>query len=362
MGIPLVLRPKTLPMAMFQPKCQPSVKPKRPPVKSTLRPPARPPRKMLIMLFNSVPPGDCRCITTKNADSTTKATRKAVVGASPRCECTASARLYSIQPLTGSSSFRATFKWKTTSYKMQRAKLSDISKTSKNLKKWIQPSWSSTTNMKATIVMPTTIPTKASLQKGASKVSPKSAKLRLSIHLQVHQTVKTEPSVMPKRMQASLKRRLPVTWFRKKGWPLRSASRRSSSDNRSFGGHTMLGSFSARSSGVISAPKGRLSPQSRRASCSIQRMQNSLATAWATTKKKSRAQMLIFWSTSERKAPLASRVWPMLKTAKTAKPRSPSKKAPGAARAVAALLGRFSFSFFFSCPQPCPRPMGRALC
>ena len=54
MGMPLVLRPKTLPMAMFQPKCQPKAKPSRPPVRSTLRPPAMPPTKMFNLRLRAI--------------------------------------------------------------------------------------------------------------------------------------------------------------------------------------------------------------------------------------------------------------------------------------------------------------------
>mmetsp|Transcript_105449 Transcript_105449/g.264005 ORF Transcript_105449/g.264005 Transcript_105449/m.264005 type:complete len:200 (-) Transcript_105449:148-747(-) len=140
---------------------------------------------------------------------------------------------------------------------------------------------------------------------------------------------------MPNRIKASLNRLLPVTWFRQNGCPFLSANARSSGLSRSFCGHAMLESLFAFSSGVISAPSARPSPRSLRATCSITRAKNSLATACATMKKNRRAKMLIFWSTSEAKAPLDARVWPMLKTASTATARRTSSTAPGVALAAA---------------------------
>mmetsp|Transcript_67419 Transcript_67419/g.110844 ORF Transcript_67419/g.110844 Transcript_67419/m.110844 type:complete len:246 (-) Transcript_67419:13-750(-) len=218
--MPLVLRPKTFPMEMFQPKCHPKAKPKRPPVRRTLRPPAMPPTKMLSMLRGLVPPGDGRCITTKNTDSNTMAKRKAAMAESSKYTMPASARLYKSQPRTGSSSLIATFKWKTTSQKIHTQKFSDGSKTSKNCKKTTQPAISSTPNMNDTIVMPTAKPMMLSTKKAPSRVKPNKDKDRLSMHTDMNHTPRSAPMPMPNRMHASLQRWRPVTWFRKKGWPV----------------------------------------------------------------------------------------------------------------------------------------------
>mmetsp|Transcript_24933 Transcript_24933/g.55111 ORF Transcript_24933/g.55111 Transcript_24933/m.55111 type:complete len:212 (+) Transcript_24933:194-829(+) len=211
MGMPLVLSPKTLPMDMFQPKCQPSEKPRRPPVKRTLRPPATPPTKMLVILCHLSPPGEFRCMTTKKADSTTSASRKAAVGARPMWAAQASARLKSIQPRTGSSSFTETIAWNTASQKMFAAKPSDLSNTSKSCRKCSQPASSSTAKMKATSETPTQVPVRISAANAPSNTNPSDDIGRMSRKRPQNHTVSTEPKAMPARMQASLQRRLPPT-------------------------------------------------------------------------------------------------------------------------------------------------------
>mmetsp|Transcript_43631 Transcript_43631/g.98445 ORF Transcript_43631/g.98445 Transcript_43631/m.98445 type:complete len:210 (+) Transcript_43631:272-901(+) len=209
--MPLVLRPKTFPMEMFQPKCQPSANPSRPPVSMTFRPPEMPPMKMLSMLRTLEPPGDRRCITTKKPDSASTARKKAKVGLRFRWAMQALARLCSIHPRRGNSSFKATFRWKTTSQKMQTTKDSERSKTSNACRKCTQPASSSTTKMKNTIATPTPRPARVSEKNGPSSVSPMEARLRLSIQLHVHQTTMKDPRFMPVRTQASLHRCRPVT-------------------------------------------------------------------------------------------------------------------------------------------------------
>mmetsp|Transcript_83648 Transcript_83648/g.194490 ORF Transcript_83648/g.194490 Transcript_83648/m.194490 type:complete len:217 (-) Transcript_83648:426-1076(-) len=210
-GMPLVLRPKTLPMEIFQPKCQPSAKPNLPPVNMTLSPAATPPTKMLTMLCSREPPGERRCMATKKPDSASTASEKAMRGRAPRCAAKASARLCSIQPRNGNSSFSATLRWKTTSQNIQRAKLSDRSKTSKSRKKRTQPASSSTTRMKNTIPTPTRKPRPLSTSSSLLIGRPSDVSDRLSIHRHVQQTTSDEARFMPTRMQASLQRCRPVT-------------------------------------------------------------------------------------------------------------------------------------------------------
>mmetsp|Transcript_107786 Transcript_107786/g.347949 ORF Transcript_107786/g.347949 Transcript_107786/m.347949 type:complete len:224 (-) Transcript_107786:437-1108(-) len=223
MGMPLVLRPKTLPMEMFQPKCQPSAKPRRPPVNMTLSPAATPPTKMFSMLRSLEPPGDRRCIATKKPDSVSTASTKARAGASCKWALKASTRLCSIQPRSGSSSLRATFRWKKTSQKMQTAKLSDLSKTSKTPRKRIQPASNSTAKMKKTTATPTPSPRAQSTGRCPSSASPREARDLRSIQPAVHQTTRKDAMFIPARTTASLQRCFPVTWFRKKGCPGREA-------------------------------------------------------------------------------------------------------------------------------------------
>mmetsp|Transcript_126176 Transcript_126176/g.353326 ORF Transcript_126176/g.353326 Transcript_126176/m.353326 type:complete len:318 (-) Transcript_126176:189-1142(-) len=312
MGMPLVLKPKTLPMEMFHPKCQPRANPKRPPVNNTLRPPAMPPMKMFNMLCHWVPPGLWRCITTKNVDCATMAQMKAVSGVRPRPLPKDCARFVSIQPRTGNSSFKATFKWNTTSQNMHVAKRSLLSKTSKKRKKWIHPAHSSAANMHPTITMPTKKPQPMSAKKGASMVKPNAETGRLSIHRDVQTTASTEPIVMPKRMNASFIRLLAGTWFRKKGWPFLSAKTLRSPTNNSFAGHGIVGSCDRLSSMVISAPKGRDSPAYRLATCNMIKARNSFADACARRKKISLTQMLMMLPPSPAKASFCERMWPML--------------------------------------------------
>mmetsp|Transcript_71169 Transcript_71169/g.189239 ORF Transcript_71169/g.189239 Transcript_71169/m.189239 type:complete len:309 (-) Transcript_71169:143-1069(-) len=299
MGMPLVLRPKTLPMVMFQPKCHPSANPRRPPVSMTLRPAAIPPTKMLSMLWNLDPPGDCKCMVTKKPDSVSTARKMAKRGGAEKWAAKASAKLCSIHPRSGSSSFSATFRWKTTSQKMQAAKPSDGSSTSKHRRKLIQPNANSAAKMKNTIPNPTANPADMSTIKAPSNASPIDANERPSRHRHVKQTTRRDAKFMPTRMQASLHRCRPETWLRKKGCPGFEARARSSPLSRCAGGQGSLGSLTASSSRVGSQAALAVSPQSHRPSCSSKVTKSSVAAACATMKKTNRGRMCIFPSADE---------------------------------------------------------------
>mmetsp|Transcript_24931 Transcript_24931/g.48592 ORF Transcript_24931/g.48592 Transcript_24931/m.48592 type:complete len:260 (-) Transcript_24931:381-1160(-) len=250
-GMPLVLSPKTLPIDMFQPKCQPSTNPNRPPVKMTFKLPAIPPTKMLRMLLILEPPGEPRCNVTKKNDSVSAASSNATTGVKPKCATKAPARLCSIHPRRGNSSFKATLRWNTTSQKIQTLKLSDSLKTSKNFKTWIQPAKTSVAKMKKTMNMPTHKPRPRSTKKRASSVNPIEARLLPSTTWQENQTTSKEPMFIPMRMHASLHRWRPVTWLRKKGCPCLEAKGSSSVPVRlPGGGQAIDGSCEAISSFV----------------------------------------------------------------------------------------------------------------
>mmetsp|Transcript_15325 Transcript_15325/g.39502 ORF Transcript_15325/g.39502 Transcript_15325/m.39502 type:complete len:313 (+) Transcript_15325:107-1045(+) len=303
-GMPLVLRPKTFPMEMFHPKCQPKANAKLPPVKKTLSPPATPPTKMLTMLCHRLPPGDCRCIATKKSDSTASADRKALACERPRCAPKASARLKSIHPRTGNSSAIATLTWKATSQNMFAAKFSDLSNTSKSSRICSQPAISSTAKMKATMETPTQVPTRTWPRKRPSTSSPSEAIERMSIHRQAHHTASTEPSAMPKRMHASLQRRRPLTWFSQKGCPGLPAKGRRRSPRSSWRGHAIEGSFTA-SSSFVGSQLAPGSPTSCRPTCRNTMAKSSEAMDCEKRKKNKRATMCILPSVEEWKTPEA---------------------------------------------------------
>mmetsp|Transcript_11281 Transcript_11281/g.34872 ORF Transcript_11281/g.34872 Transcript_11281/m.34872 type:complete len:257 (-) Transcript_11281:516-1286(-) len=163
------------------------------------------------------------CSAERSIDSVSTASTKARAGASCKWALKASTRLCSIQPRSGSSSLRATFRWKKTSQKMQTAKLSDLSKTSKTPRKRIQPASNSTAKMKKTTATPTPSPRAQSTGRCPSSASPREARDLRSIQPAVHQTTRKDAMFIPARTTASLQRCFPVTWFRKKGCPGREA-------------------------------------------------------------------------------------------------------------------------------------------